>query len=621
LLGRDRRLKHRTVLRALEELHAGRLDGVADELAYHSLQAKDLASLARFARLAGDQALRRHGYREAQIYYETALELLETDEAGEKAILFEKLADAVWPIPDVETWLRYAREAQRLYAQVGDRRKVAVLEYWLGVRAWADTDLESAFGHTRAAVDSLEAESPGPELAAAYAMLSRLYILTARPHESIAWAERALHLAETLGDEDAQSNALNNIGLSLVELGEAERGIAYLERSLELAKRSEYGRGFTIGRAYINLGFSLATLGEFRRAADVLREGIAFAPEARLFPNVDAAVLGGVEMVLGDWDQARETLDRAFRDGEMGMPMARAQAVPDRCELLLRQGRLDEARQLEAYLSECEQTGQFENFGMLLTSLARVHLGLGDPARAIVLADRCVAAWRKNASLSQTDTALARCAAVYLAAGRVEQAHQLLDALVALAERRRSSLTLAHLVSIQGLIAVQVGRHIHAAEHFRQAAARWQAMEAPFEEAVARRRLAESLLLTGDAAAREEARRELDMARTIFERLGAPLELAAADALAEKYDLASQLVKVAARKGELTPRERQVIALIAQGLSNRQIAEALTISEKTAEIHVGNILGKLGFSSRAQAAAYAVEHGLVTAARGTPSSR
>jgi len=58
-----------------------------------------------------------------------------------------------------------------------------------------------------------------------------------------------------------------------------------------------------------------------------------------------------------------------------------------------------------------------------------------------------------------------------------------------------------------------------------------------------------------------------------------------------------------------------VIALIAQGRSNREIAEALTISEKTAQIHVGNILGKLGFSSRAQAAAYAVEQGLADAPR------
>ncbi len=61
----------------------------------------------------------------------------------------------------------------------------------------------------------------------------------------------------------------------------------------------------------------------------------------------------------------------------------------------------------------------------------------------------------------------------------------------------------------------------------------------------------------------------------------------------------------------LTPRERQVIGLIARGHSNRAIAKALVITERTAEIHVGNILGKLGFSSRTQVAAYAVAQGLL----------
>jgi DNA-binding NarL/FixJ family response regulator len=60
----------------------------------------------------------------------------------------------------------------------------------------------------------------------------------------------------------------------------------------------------------------------------------------------------------------------------------------------------------------------------------------------------------------------------------------------------------------------------------------------------------------------------------------------------------------------LTPRERQVLALLAQGASNRAIADALVIAERTAEIHVSNILGKLGVTSRTQAAAYAVAHGL-----------
>ena len=63
------------------------------------------------------------------------------------------------------------------------------------------------------------------------------------------------------------------------------------------------------------------------------------------------------------------------------------------------------------------------------------------------------------------------------------------------------------------------------------------------------------------------------------------------------------------RLGTLTARERQVLALIAQGTSNRAIADTLVIAERTAEIHVSNILAKLGVTSRTQAAAYALAHG------------
>jgi DNA-binding NarL/FixJ family response regulator len=222
---------------------------------------------------------------------------------------------------------------------------------------------------------------------------------------------------------------------------------------------------------------------------------------------------------------------------------------------------------------------------------------------------------RAQAALVGTESTLSYGVEVYLAAGRDERVQELLDALATIAARAASPLALAHYDNARGLFAAHENRHDDAAEHFRQAAARWQAMEAPFEQAVSRRRLAESLLLAGDPSAREEAERELAAARVTFERLGAPLELAAADALAARHGLAPQPVKPAPRKGDLTPREREVIALIAQGHSNRAIAEALVISEKTAQIHVGNILGKLGFSSRAQAAAYAFEQGLADAPR------
>ncbi|HEY3228385.1 MAG TPA: tetratricopeptide repeat protein, partial [Roseiflexaceae bacterium] len=239
----------------------------------------------------------------------------------------------------------------------------------------------------------------------AYGMLSRLFMLTSRPHESIAWGEKALHLAEPLGDDDVRANALNNIGVSLVLLGEIQRGIDFLERSLELAK--QVGASvFTTGRAYINLGAQLLLLGEFKRAAEVAREGIAFHHDLGLDPDLEWRVLGSAELELGQWDRAHELLDRAIRAGELGIPTARLQALPIKAELLLRQGRLDEARRLESALSECEKLGDRTDFGSFASALARVHLALGDLDQAIVVMDRGVAACRAIGPLVGTEPTL-----------------------------------------------------------------------------------------------------------------------------------------------------------------------------------------------------------------------
>jgi DNA-binding CsgD family transcriptional regulator len=619
LLGRERRIKHRAVLHALDELYPENREAIADQLAYHSLQAKELAQAGRYARLAGDQAMRRRGYREALVYYETALELLETDDLRERATLTERLAEAASPLTEERLCLRYLREAHQLYQQIGDRRKLAEIDHWIGVAALWIGDMETAFMYTRAAVDALEAEPPGRDLATAYFMLSRLYMLSDRPQESIAWAEKAQPLAEAFADEELSTNLLNNIGCSLTMIGETQRGLSLLERAFDWAKRLGTATWFTRMRTYLNLSVLLSVLGKFARAADIAREGIERADEVGYIPAGEWLYLGIAELSLGHWDAAGELIDRVISHQDSHTDYV--QSIGVKAELLLRRGRPEEARQLLEYgLPQINTLSAFLGRSDLWGALARTHLALGDIDQAVAIMDRGIADWRTIGPLLGTETLLDCGVEVYLAAGRVEPARELLDALATIAGRADSQLSLAHYDGARGLVAGHEGHHAEAAEHFRQAAARWQAMEAPFEEAVARRRLAESLLLTGDAAAREEARRELGMARAVFARLGAPLELAAADTLAEKYVLASQPAKGPTRKGELTARERQVIALIAQGYSNRQIAEALTISEKTAEIHVGNILGKLGLTSRAQAAAYAVQHGLVAAARGMPSS-
>jgi DNA-binding CsgD family transcriptional regulator len=140
-----------------------------------------------------------------------------------------------------------------------------------------------------------------------------------------------------------------------------------------------------------------------------------------------------------------------------------------------------------------------------------------------------------------------------------------------------------------------------ASAPFQAAIERFGALQLPFEAARARLELAKAIAATAPAAAAAEAR----VAARDFERLGAARHADAAAALLRRLGAAGGRTWPKG-SGELTKREREVLALLGEGLSNAEIAERLVISRRTAEHHVANVLSKLGLRSRAEAAAHAV---------------
>jgi DNA-binding CsgD family transcriptional regulator len=151
----------------------------------------------------------------------------------------------------------------------------------------------------------------------------------------------------------------------------------------------------------------------------------------------------------------------------------------------------------------------------------------------------------------------------------------------------------------RGAIALAEGDAEGALAPLRQAWREWRDLDAPYEAARARVLLGLACRALGDE---EGAALELDAAREELERLGANPAVAGMSAATGGSGRAEH---------GLTPRERDVIALVATGRTNRRIAEALSISEKTVARHLSNIYGKLGISSRAAATAFAYEHELL----------
>ena len=134
----------------------------------------------------------------------------------------------------------------------------------------------------------------------------------------------------------------------------------------------------------------------------------------------------------------------------------------------------------------------------------------------------------------------------------------------------------------------------------RQAWAGWRKLEAPYEAARVRVLIACACRALGDD---DSAEMELDAARAVFQQLGAAPDLGRVEELSR--------ITAGNDAGGLTARERQVLALVATGRTNRAIAAELVISEKTVASHVSHIFTKLGLSSRTAATAYAYEHSLI----------
>lgn len=500
----------------------------------------------------GTAALRRGDWTQAKRLFRVALARRQTPEA------FEGLGWAEWWLDHAQASFAARERAYALYRTRGDRCAAARVAVALGVD-YIDYRGEPAVG--RGWLERSQALLKGLEHTPEYGWTSLWQGHWARvverdPAKAAAYGKRAAALARKLGRTDLEvlANALQ--GLALVDRGRIDKGMRRLDGAMAAALSGDMTELDAIGQTCCFLIHACHQVHDFERAVQWCTHVSAFCQRWRvktLF-TICRTSYAAVLILRGEWEAAERELRLACKQSDARPQVARAAWV-QLAELRRRQGRLAEARRW------------FERAaGHPLAVLGRAALALSDGhwTTAADAADQFTRMVSGDVPM-EISVALELRTHALAADSRVDEASEAVSALHTLAARLNIPAMRALRASADAALAHARGEHRRAQRCYQEAADLFIQAQMPYEARCARERAAR-----------------------------VPAALASSP-----------------RRSVITSRERDVLRLVAQGLSDRRMATRLNLSEHTIHRHVSNILTKFGTSSRSAAVARALRDSLI----------
>jgi DNA-binding CsgD family transcriptional regulator/Tfp pilus assembly protein PilF len=541
-------------------------------LVHHALHSGDAELTVRFAPIAAQEAVAQGAHREAAAQYATALGFADALPLEQRAMLHEQLAYECYLTSQIERAVEARTAALAICRQLDERERIGRNLRWLSRLAWFLGQEASAIRYAEEAIALLETIPPGRELAWAYSNRAQLYMIAEEAAKAEQWGQRAITLAEELGDHEIVAHALNNVGTALLHAGD-ERGRPLLGRSLGLALKHHFEEH--AARAYSNLASCAIIAYDYARAADYLQDGISYCLERDLdsWRISMTAWRARFRMEQGDWAGADEDTVLVL-DTYSSSAITRLPALAVRVYLRVRRGDPGAEALLQQTLDLALETQELQRIAPLIAARAEVAWLHGELASCQAEIERVFAlAQARHYSRAQGESGY-----WLWRAGALNQLPPGCDSPYAL----------------------------QIAGDWRGAADAWERLGCPWERALA--------LLDGDATALQEA---LEIAR----RLGAyPLTQVILQRLRKQGVRGvprGPRASTQRNPAGLTNREVELLALVAEGLSNPEIAARLSISAKTVDHHVSAAMGKLNAHSRAQAVVSAYRLGaLASSAEG-----
>ncbi|HKT03486.1 MAG TPA: AAA family ATPase [Rugosimonospora sp.] len=604
---------------------------VAAELSYHWYEARAFPQSLEAAVRAGDAAARLLAFRDAGRQYDRVLAVWSRVDDAEsvagvsKIRLLASAANAARWAGRIERAVELARAAVSEIDSMRHPAQAGEMYERLGSYLWEAGDRgasEDAYGQAgRLLADA----PPSATTARVLAVQARVQVFRGQFAEGLLLGRSALAMARAVGAAPESGRALNTIGLARAMLGEVDGGVQALRESIHIAATA--GEMEDLFRAYGNLTFVLETAGRLEESVAVAREGLDRAQQTGLKHTRASSVLANNASAalvhLGRWDEATAMIQELLSD------QAAAEGLFLRltlAEIAVARGQFDTVDRILTDLGDGGAVRQPQFLGSLHACAAEsaiwrgqydvANAAVAEGLRALGVAEHKIVRLRLCAVglRNEAEEWLRRSALPDTAKPDLAPVRSAMDSLAAQAERLADAANGPKLPEVDALLLLCRAEHHRIdppaqAAGWAEVAAVWEALQRPYQTAYARWQQAEAAARCGPA---KYAAVPARLAYQSAERLGAePLRrnvLALAQrARLDLSEVAPDTPEPAAAEDpfKLTPRERQVLELICLGRSNRQIARELFIADKTAGVHVSNLLKKLQVRSRSEAAAVA----------------
>jgi ATP/maltotriose-dependent transcriptional regulator MalT len=518
--------------------------------------------------------------------------------AFESAIADDETADACFGLAMALWWLGENRlcvercsRAYALFRTSGDAHQAARCAVWLAITYKANfANHAAANGWIGRAERLLAPFEPGASQG--WLAVARAYRM-ADLETAQGLAEQAVELAGAAEDGDLELVALSQLGLVKVARGDADAGFALIDEAVAAALAGERSTLDTVVYTCCDMLNACELVSDLERATQWCQVADDFVDtygcpflyaECRIF-------YGSVLSAKGRWEDAGRELTTGARITQGACPGLHSKALVRLASLRVLQGRLEQADQL---LRSLGAGIDVEAEAALLT--AALCLARGEAAAASRLLEQRLRQLEENRS--HIAGALDLLVDAYVATGRHADADAAARRLAVTAAAGSAQLE-ATATGARGRVLLAAG-DTTAVAVLEAALGAWSSLALPFEVARTRFDLARALAVGEPDVAVDHARRAL----AAFQELGAAGH---ADRVAAFLRSRGIVPRTGTKRaGVLSTREREVLGLLAAGLSNPEIAARLHISRKTASHHVSNILTKLGLRNRAEAAAQAI---------------